>query len=94
MSDPGTSYRTREEIQKIRQERDPIKSLSQLIVDMKWSTEEDIKQTEKTVRQTVDAEVQQAQQDPVPSVKEDFWTDVYWGNNTNWLKRGVSEYVE
>lgn len=34
MSDPGTSYRTREEIQEVRQKRDPITSFKEMCIEL------------------------------------------------------------
>lgn len=43
MSDPGTTYRTRQEVQGIRTTRDPIHSLQQVLLDALWITESQIK---------------------------------------------------
>lgn len=43
MSDPGTSYRTREEIQEVRQTRDPITSFKEKILSRNLATAEEIK---------------------------------------------------
>lgn len=43
MSDPGTSYRTREEIQEVRQSRDPITSFREKILNAQLTTPEEIK---------------------------------------------------
>lgn len=43
MSDPGTSYRTREEIQEVRQSRDPITSFREKILNNELATAEEIK---------------------------------------------------
>lgn len=43
MSDPGTSYRTREEIQEVRQTRDPITGFKERVLNAKLATPEEIK---------------------------------------------------
>lgn len=43
MSDPGTSYRTRDEIQEVRQSRDPITSFREKILNCELATAEEIK---------------------------------------------------
>lgn len=43
MSDPGTSYRTREEIQEVRQTRDPITSFRERMVSSELATPEELK---------------------------------------------------
>lgn len=43
MSDPGTSYRTRDEIQEVRQTRDPITSLKEKILSNELATAEELK---------------------------------------------------
>lgn len=43
MSDPGTSYRTREEVQEVRQTRDPITSFKEKIISHNLVTAEEIK---------------------------------------------------
>lgn len=43
MSDPGTSYRTRDEVQEVRQTRDPITSFKEKIISSNLVTAEEIK---------------------------------------------------
>lgn len=43
MSDPGTSYRTREEVQEVRQTRDPITSFKEKILNAGLATPEELK---------------------------------------------------
>lgn len=43
MSDPGTSYRTREEIQEVRQTRDPITGFKERLLSANLVTAEEIK---------------------------------------------------
>jgi len=43
MSDPGTSYRTREEVQDVRQTRDPITSFKEKIVTAGLATTDELK---------------------------------------------------
>ncbi|KJH47752.1 pyruvate dehydrogenase E1 component, alpha subunit [Dictyocaulus viviparus] len=57
MSDPGTSYRTREEIQEVRKTRDPITGFKDRIITSGLATEEDLKNIDKDVRKEVDEAV-------------------------------------
>lgn len=43
MSDPGTSYRSRDEVQEVRQTRDPITSFREKIISQNLATAEEIK---------------------------------------------------
>jgi pyruvate dehydrogenase E1 component alpha subunit len=43
MSDPGITYRTREEINEVRKNRDPIEIVRKVILDQKWATEDELK---------------------------------------------------
>lgn len=43
MSDPGTSYRTREEIQEVRQTRDPLTSFKERILNSNLVTADELK---------------------------------------------------
>ncbi|MBT6506298.1 MAG: pyruvate dehydrogenase (acetyl-transferring) E1 component subunit alpha, partial [Marinovum sp.] len=52
MSDPA-KYRTREEVQKMRQERDPIESVRSLLLTGKHASEDDLKAIDKKVKEIV-----------------------------------------
>ena len=49
MSDPG-KYRTREEVQETRENRDPIERVRALLISKKYLTEENIKDIDKKER--------------------------------------------
>merc|ERR1712236_104642 len=57
MSDPGTSYRTREEVQDVRQTRDPITGFRDRIVGAGLAEVSELKAIEAQVRKDVDADV-------------------------------------
>lgn len=76
MSDPGTSYRTREEIQGVRQSRDPITGFKEKIIKSNLATEEELKKIDVEVRKDVDAAVKQARSDSELPLSELF-NDVY-----------------
>jgi pyruvate dehydrogenase E1 component alpha subunit len=75
MSDPGVTYRTREEIQEVRQNRDPIEIARKIILDHSWSTEKELKDIEKNVRKNIDNDIKKAESDPFPA-REELYTDV------------------
>ena len=75
MSDPA-KYRTREEVQKMRAQRDPIESIRSLLVSEKLSTEEEIKIIDKEIKEIINSCAEYAKESPeVPA--EELWTDIY-----------------
>ena len=76
MSDPGTTYRTRDEIQQVRSERDAIAGLKRYILDWGVTDEKSLKAIDKAAKDEVDTAVEEAKKSPFPDLKE-FWTDIY-----------------
>ncbi|KAK0574615.1 hypothetical protein LWI29_026218 [Acer saccharum] len=76
MSDPGSTYRTRDEITGVRQERDPIERIRKLILSHDLATEKELKDIEKEMRKRVDDAIAQAKESPMPDPSELF-TNVY-----------------
>ncbi len=74
MSDPA-KYRTREEVDKVRNDQDPIEQVRQRLLAMKM-TEDDLKAIDAEVRTIVNASAEFAQHDPEPDASE-LYTDVY-----------------
>ncbi|KAG1787920.1 mitochondrial pyruvate dehydrogenase E1 component beta subunit [Suillus fuscotomentosus] len=77
MSDPGTTYRTREEVQRMRSTQDPIRGLQRYIEEWGLATEQELKQLDKDAKAEVDQAVEEAKQSPEPLTK-DLWTDIYY----------------
>ncbi|CAC5358928.1 PDHA [Mytilus coruscus] len=76
MSDPGTSYRTREEIQEVRQTRDPITSFKQKLLESNLVTEDELKKIDQDVRKEVTESEKLAIADAVPPL-EDMYDHIY-----------------
>ncbi|XP_034941207.1 pyruvate dehydrogenase E1 component subunit alpha type II, mitochondrial-like isoform X2 [Chelonus insularis] len=76
MSDPGTSYRTREEIQEVRQTRDPLTSFKEKILNANLVTADDLKKLETDIRKEIDDAVKLAKSDKEIGVHE-LSADVY-----------------
>jgi len=66
MSDPGTSYRTRDEIQETRQKRDPINGFKERLVGLELATQAELKKVDQEVKKMVDEAVQFARTDAEP----------------------------
>ena len=78
MSDPGTTYRTRDEIQHMRSKNDPIAGLKMKLLELNIATEEEIKSYDKAARKYVDEQVQLADASPAPEAKMSIlFEDVY-----------------
>ncbi|KAA3676529.1 pyruvate dehydrogenase E1 component alpha subunit [Paragonimus westermani] len=73
MSDPGTSYRTREEVQSVRRGRDPITLFQKRLSESQLVTEEETKALEKQIRQEVDKAAEQCLMDPEPDEEHRFF---------------------
>ena len=78
MSDPA-KYRTREEVQKMRSERDPIDTLRKKLIDTFNTTEESLKQIDRTVKSVISDAADFAISSEEPDIKE-LWTDIYATN--------------
>jgi len=76
MSDPGTSYRKREEVQEVRQKRDPITTFQKRILEHKLVNAEELKAVENKVRTTLAEVERQALSAPELPVEEMYY-DVY-----------------
>jgi pyruvate dehydrogenase E1 component alpha subunit len=75
MSDPA-KYRTREEVQKMRDERDPIEQVRNILLENKYATEDDLKAIDKEIKQVVNDSAEFAKNSPEPA-PEELWTDIY-----------------
>ncbi len=74
MSDPA-KYRSKDEVQAMRSERDPIEQVKQRILDKKHGNIDDLKQIEKEVRAIVTKAADFATNSPEPDPSE-LWTDI------------------
>ncbi len=74
MSDPA-KYRTKDEVQKMRTERDPIEQVRERLLAKNWATEDDLKAMEKDIRDVVADAAEYAQNDPEPDASE-LMTDI------------------
>jgi pyruvate dehydrogenase E1 component alpha subunit len=74
MSDPA-KYRSREEVERIRTERDPIEQVRARLLKSKRASEDELKKIDARVRDTVNEASEFATNDPEPDPSE-LWTDV------------------
>ncbi|MBY6055875.1 pyruvate dehydrogenase (acetyl-transferring) E1 component subunit alpha [Leisingera daeponensis] len=75
MSDPA-KYRTREEVQKMREERDPIEQVREMLLTGGHASEEDLKAIDKEIKEIVSKSAEFAKESPEPALDE-LWTDIY-----------------
>jgi pyruvate dehydrogenase E1 component alpha subunit len=75
MSDPA-KYRTREEVQKMRAERDAIEHVRTLLMAANHATEDDLKAIDKDIKATVNDAAEFAKNSPEPELSE-LYTDIY-----------------
>jgi len=75
MSDPA-KYRTREEVQKVRETRDPIEHVREMLVTGGLASDEDLKAIDKEIKAVVNESAEFSKTSPEPDASE-LWTDVY-----------------
>jgi pyruvate dehydrogenase E1 component alpha subunit len=75
MSDPA-KYRTREEVEKIKTEKDAIEHVRDLLLTPGLASEEDLKAIDREIKDLVNASAEFAKESPEPAVAE-LWTDIY-----------------
>jgi pyruvate dehydrogenase E1 component alpha subunit len=75
MSDPA-KYRSKEEVQKMREEHDPIEQVKARLLKSNRATEDDLKKVDADIRDIVTKASDFATNDPLPDESE-LWTDIY-----------------
>jgi pyruvate dehydrogenase E1 component alpha subunit len=75
MSDPA-KYRTKEEVDKVRTEHDPIEQVRARLLARKWVSEEELKKIDASVRAIINEASEFATSDAEPDPAE-LYTDVY-----------------
>jgi pyruvate dehydrogenase E1 component alpha subunit len=75
MSDPA-KYRTKDEVQKMREEHDPIEQVKRRLISEGHFAEDQLKQLDAEIRSVVTEAAEFAQSDPEPDISE-LWTDIY-----------------
>lgn len=87
MSDPGTTYRTREEVQRMRSTQDPIRGLQRYLEEWGVATDAELKAIDKAAKGEIDKAVELAKASPEPRA-EDLWTDIYYKGTEPPIMRG------
>ncbi len=74
MSDPA-KYRSKDEVQKMRAEHDPIEQVKQRLISKKWADEAELKSIDKDIRSLVSDAAEFAMNDKLPDAGE-LYTDI------------------
>jgi pyruvate dehydrogenase E1 component alpha subunit len=74
MSDPA-KYRSKDEVQKMREEHDPIEQVRRRLLEEWKVKEEELKAIDAEVRDIVNESAEFATNDPEPDASE-LWTDI------------------
>jgi pyruvate dehydrogenase E1 component alpha subunit len=85
MSDPGVSYRPREEVDSVRKERDPVLLVRSRILEKGWATEKELKAIDLAARAKVEKAVEFAEKSPLPAAEE-LYTEVYKGTPPPYIR--------
>ncbi|XP_028411817.1 pyruvate dehydrogenase E1 component subunit alpha, mitochondrial-like [Dendronephthya gigantea] len=78
MSDPGVSYRSRDEIQTVRKTQDPIAGLKEKLLEADLATADDIKAIDQEVKTEIEEAVEKSKTDPEIALDE-LYKDIYSG---------------
>ncbi|KAF5287942.1 hypothetical protein FQA39_LY15612 [Lamprigera yunnana] len=91
MSDPDTSYRTRDEIQGERSRNDPVKLFREAIISLSVATDENLKTLEDSLKKQVDSDIK-AVMDEEDLPAEELAYDIYTKNVETSI-RGVNPWI-
>jgi len=92
MSDPGTSYRKREEVQEVRKLRDPIATFSSKLQEQGIVTEEELKTIDNAVRAELTDVERRSLSDPELDVGE-LYNDVVKNPEPGFKIRGCDNFT-
>lgn len=93
MSDPGTSYRKREEVQEVRQKRDPITTFSSKIIEHGIATQEELKAIDDSVRSEMIEVERRALSDPELDVSEAY-NNIIVNPGPDFVVRGCDNFSD
>jgi len=83
MSDPGKSYRDREEVKAMRENNDPIQNMKNLLLEHTDATEDELEAIRKDVWAEVAAACERAKAGSEPSSTDDLVRNVYLDEDGN-----------
>uniref|UniRef100_K1Q4Q8 pyruvate dehydrogenase (acetyl-transferring) n=1 Tax=Magallana gigas TaxID=29159 RepID=K1Q4Q8_MAGGI len=92
MSDPGTSYRAREEIKEMRETRDPITVFRRKILECSLVTPEELKKVDIEVDKEIDKAADQAKKDPEIPLGE-LYNNIYIHPDPDYTVRGCDPSI-
>lgn len=76
MSDPGSTYRNKEEVAQVRKDRDCIETLKSFILKHNVTTENELKDIEKQIRNKIEEDIEKIKADPLPESSQ-LYTHLY-----------------
>lgn len=89
VSDPGFTYRTRDDVKKIREVNDPIANLATKLLEWEVLDTQELKGIENDAKAAVDEEVRQAEMMPEPqATPQILFEDVYVKGSEPTFARG------
>ncbi len=89
MSDPGVSYRTKDEVNKVRQSRDNIEFIRKMILDHKFASEDELINIELDIKNEINKIVEECKADPLPKLEE-LYSEVYVNQDSMYI-RGANQ---
>ena len=87
MSDPGITYRNRDEVAGVRKARDPVERAKRYLLDNSLAEPAALKALEVECRKEVEAAVEFAKAQPEPPIAS-MWEDIYTDQSKEFFMRG------
>lgn len=85
MSDPGITYRDRDEVAQMRAAKDCIEQTKSRLLEAGWATSDELKGIEKELRAQVNEEVEQARKGGLPPL-EILYEDIYHNEKPAYIR--------
>jgi pyruvate dehydrogenase E1 component alpha subunit len=93
MSDPGITYRNRDEVAGVRKTRDPIERAKRYLLELELATAAELKDIETAARVEVDEAVEKAKA-AVPPVRDLLFEDIYVNQSKQFYIRACDRTVD
>jgi pyruvate dehydrogenase E1 component alpha subunit len=91
MSDPGSTYRTRDEVSSMRQARDPVERVRKLLLDNSFADAGELKAIEKRIKKEIDEAIEESKAAPHPP-KEWLQANIYKNPENAVMRGATAEY--